>query len=276
MQYLKKSTVLLFCILSLPAVATAEEIVASDTGTLSLATNPQVMVYIDGARVGMSPIINRRLDPGEHRVSLLLILPSGNRLRADYLVVIESGRDTVASLDLAHDAPAEGEVRTLAPPPARPAAAPPPPTPPPAEAVAPPPETPPTGGGSWATSPGRPRGGPVTVAEIEPAAPPPPPTPAAPPPPPEPRFGLSRDLVREGMEAMRPAIVRCMQGEAGLIQVRLNIQPDGGVSDVEVQGAFRGTRIGDCIEQALPDEAAFPIYTGEAIPVVYPFRVVPE
>ena len=80
----------------------------------------------------------------------------------------------------------------------------------------------------------------------------------------------------EGMEAMRPALVRCMNGAAGLVRVRLTIQPDGGVTDIEAQGAYRGTQIGDCIEAALPEEAAFPIYMGDPFPVVYPFRVVAE
>jgi len=259
-------TILLACLVGTPAVAHAEE---AEQGTLSLATNPPVMVYLDGSRVGMSPIINRRLDPGEHRVSLLLILPSGNRLRADYRVIIEAGRDTVASLDLTRDAPTEGEVRTLAPAPATP---PPPPPPPPT----PPAPEPPAAGGNWATSPGTPRTGPVTVADIRPATPTPPPTPEAPPPPPEPARGLTREMVREGMEGMRPAVVRCLQSGAGLVQVRLSIQPDGGVADVHVQGAFRGTTIGECIEEALPEEAAFPIYQGDSIPVVYPYRVVPQ
>ena len=259
MRELTTTIVLLACLLAQPGGARAEE---AGEGTLSLATNPQVMVYIDGSRVGMSPIINRRLSAGTHRVSLLLILPTGNRLRADYDAVVEAGRDTVASVDLTRDPPTEGEVRRLSPPPL---AAPPPPPPPAGEGS----------GESWTTDPGHPRTGPVTVAEIRPEPPPPPPPgPTAPPPPPEPQRGLTREMVREGMEGMRPAVERCLRGAAGLLQVRLNIQPDGGVTDVEVQGAYRGTTIGECIEAALPDEAAFPIYAGDPIPVVYPYRVV--
>ena len=260
---------ILACIAVGPSAARAE---SASEGTLSLATTPRVMVYVDGTRVGMSPLINRRLSAGEHRVSLLLILPSGNRLRADYRVIIEAGRDTVASLDLSSNPPREGEVRTIAPAPIAPPRPPPrPPAPAKAPAKAPPAAT--SRGGSWATSPGRPRTAPVAVA-ARPQKAPPPPRPAAPPPPPEPQRGLTREMVREGMEAMRPAVERCLQGAAGLVQVRLSIQPDGGVADVAVQGAYRGTGIGNCIEEALPEEAAFPIYPGDPIPVVYPYRVV--
>jgi hypothetical protein len=284
MRHLVGGALLVACLSA--RLAWAEE---AGRGTFSLATTPRVMVYIDGRRVGMSPVINQSLTAGEHRVSLLLILPNGNRLRADYRVIVEAGRDTVATLDLARDAPREGELRTIAPPrplqprPARPVT---PPTPPAPQATGPAPTppapqatgpaatpAPPPAGLSWATSPGRPRTGPVAVTSRppEPRRPPPPPPP---PPPPEPERGLTRDMVRDGMEAMRPVVERCMRGTAGLIQVRLTIQPDGGITDVEVQGAYRGTSIGDCIEGALPDEAAFPIYSGDPFPVVYPYRVV--
>jgi hypothetical protein len=107
------------------------------------------------------------------------------------------------------------------------------------------------------------------------AAPPPRPPPAPPPPPPD-NFGLSRALVREGLEALRPAVLRCMEGRSGVVQVRMVIQPDGGVTEVEAQGVFRGTQAGECIARVVPEEAAFPIYQGDPIPVVYPYHIAAE
>ncbi len=266
----------MICVAS-TAVAEQEEAM----GTFSLVTNPLVMVYLDGARTGMSPIINRRLTTGEHRVSLLLLLPSGNRLRADYRVIVETGRETMASLDLTSNAPDPGEVRTLAPAPANPQPQvnpipqpnPQPPVNPNPQPNPQPQQPDPTAGG-WASSPGHAPSGPREVASLPSA--PTPPQPVAPAPPPEPARGLTREMVREGMEGMRSAMQRCMGAAAGLVQVRLTIMPDGGVSDVETQGAYHGTQIGDCIEAALPEEAAFPIYTGDPFPVVYPFRFVAQ
>src|SRR5512139_3449722 len=61
------------------AVAIPATVLAQDEpqGTLSLATNPAVMVYIDGQRVGLSPVLNHGLAAGEHRVTLLLVRPDG-------------------------------------------------------------------------------------------------------------------------------------------------------------------------------------------------------
>ena len=70
-------------------------------------------------------------------------------------------------------------------------------------------------------------------------------------------------------------VLRCMRGATGVVSVRMVIQPDGGLAEVAAQGSYRGTRAGECIEQAFPEEAAFPIYDGDPIPVVYPFRVAP-
>jgi hypothetical protein len=264
--------VILFSLLVvLPSLGWAEE---APMGSFSLVTNPPVMVYLDGARVGMSPLINRQLPAGEHRMALLLILPNNNRLRADYVVMVAAGRETVASLDLAHDAPAAGEVRTLSPDPAATPTPPPPPPPnvtptnPPATAPATPPQQ-----VAWATNPGRPSQTTVAVAATPPT---PPPAPTPPPPPPPENYGLSRSLVREGLEALRPAVMRCMEGRSGVVQVRMVIQPDGGVTEVEAQGVFRGTQAGECIARAIPEEAAFPIYEGEPIPVVYPYHIATE
>ena len=83
-------------------------------------------------------------------------------------------------------------------------------------------------------------------------------------------------MVREGLEALRPVIQRCMNGRSGVIQVRLVIMPDGGVTEVEAQGVYRGTNAGICVAREVPEEAAFPIYDGEPIPVVYPYRFAPQ
>ncbi len=80
-------------------------------------------------------------------------------------------------------------------------------------------------------------------------------------------------MVREGLEALRPAVVRCMGDRTGVIQIQMTIQPDGGVSGVQAQGAYRGSQVDECLAQALPEEAAFPIYAGEPIQVVYPYRI---
>jgi hypothetical protein len=249
-----------------PASAGAQE---APQGAFSLATNPPVMVYIDGQRVGMTPILNRQLPVGEHRVTLLLVRPGGERLRADYQAVIAADRSTFASLDMVRDAPTPGEVRTLSPEP-QPAVATPAPPPQPPQPVAP------------EAQPVRPLP-PVEVASLErPAqevavvASPPPLVDENRPAPVVPTQGLSREMVREGMEALRPVVERCMAGASGIVQVRLMIQPDGSVSDVETQGIYHETVIGECIQNGFPDEAAFPIYSGDPIPVVYPFRVAGE
>jgi hypothetical protein len=264
----------------LPTRAMAQD---ESTGFFSLVTNPPVMVYVDGHRLRLSPIVREVASAGEHSMTLLLILPNGNRLRADYRLLVAVGEETFASLNLVTDAPPEGEVRTLAPPARTPPAppAPPPPSvsvPPPVANADPAPPVPPTppvapaapaaptppGGGSWATDPGHPPAGPIAV---DPAPDP------APPPPEETGHGLSREMVREGLEALRPAVVACMEGQAGVIQIRMIIQPDGGVSDVEAQGVYRGTTVDECVARDLPEEAAFPIYDGEPISVVFPYRI---
>ena len=251
-----------------PAFAAAEDAVddAADNaavGTLSLATNPQVMVYIDGHRVGMSPLLNHQLPVGEHRLSLLLIRADGQRLRAEYDAVIEAGQTTMASLNLVTDAPAAGEVRRIAPAPPVAVAQ---------QEPAPPQET--EVQTSRAPIP------PVDVAAVmrtDPTvaadAPPQPLVDESHPVTPPPIHGLSRELVQEGMEALRPVVEQCMNGSTGLVTLRVVIQPDGGVTEVEAQGVYRNTDIGQCIERALPEEAAFPIYAGDPIPVVYPFRI---
>lgn len=248
-------------VIGAPAVAGAQDV---PQGTFSLATNPPVMVYIDGQRVGMSPILNRQLPVGEHRVTLLLVRPGGERLRADYQAVIEAGRSTFASLDMVHDAPPPGEVRTLSPEPPAAVARPAPPQPtPPAEPARPLP--------------------PVEVAALDRPAPqvavvatPQPLVDQSRPAPAVPTQGLSREMVREGMEALRPVVVRCMAGASGIVQVRLVIQPDGSVTEVEAQGVYHETAIGECIQNGFAEEAAFPIYAGDPIPVVYPFRIADE
>jgi hypothetical protein len=247
-----------------PALVGAQDV---PEGTLSLATNPQVMVYIDGQRVGMTPVLNQRLAAGDHRVSLLLVRPGGERLRADYRVVIEADRPTIASLDLVEDAPAAGDVRTLAPEPpavtARPAA-PAQPEPPAAVPAAQPPRTlPPV----EVAVIDRPQPATAVVATPQPLVDGSRQTAALP------AQGLSREMVREGMEALRPVVERCMAGSAGIVQVRVTIQPDGSVADVEAQGIYHETEIGECIQNGFPEEAAFPIYSGDPIPVVYPFRI---
>lgn len=269
MQHFASRILLVALIVATSATALAER---SNHGSLSLVTNPRVMVYMDGRRIGMSPLLNHRLSAGEHTMAVLLIMPNGNRLRADYRVLVAAGRETTASLDLVRNAPTEGEVRTLSSPqPGRQPVAPSnPPTKSPTKAPTNPPaqaNPPPQKQTSWATNSGRPSKAPVTVAP--PSRPEPPP----PPPPPEPSFGLSRDLVREGLEAMRPAVERCMGGRTGVVQVRMVIQNDGGIDEVEAQGVYRGTEAGECIERTLPEEAAFPIYIGDPIPVVYPYRI---
>jgi hypothetical protein len=80
-------------------------------------------------------------------------------------------------------------------------------------------------------------------------------------------------MVREGLEALRQAVIGCMGNRTGVIQIAMTIQPDGGVSDVQAQGVYRGTGVDECLIQALPEEAAFPIYNGDPISVVYPYRV---
>lgn len=272
----------LFCLVGLPGRVAAEE----GPGFFSLVANPPVMVYLDGQRISMSPLIRREVASGEHRLTLLLIRPDGNRLRADYRLLVDVGQETFASLNLATDAPAEGEVRTLSPPsrtpppvPANPPTPPPPPVPanPPTPAVPPTPANPPAAnpnspGDSWATNPGRPPQGPIPVAPANPpvAPPTPPPEPAAPPPP---AHALPREMVREGLEALRPAVLGCMPNRTGVIQIAMTIQPDGGVTDVQAQGVYRGSQVDTCVAQALPEEAAFPIYDGEPISVIYPYRI---
>lgn len=269
MQHFTSRILLVALIIATSVPALAEE---SNQGSISLVTNPRVMIYMDGRRIGMSPLLNHRTNAGEHTMALLLIMPNGNRLRADYQVIVVAGRETSASLDLVSEAPREGEVRTLAP--AQPGRQPRPPSNPPTKSPTKAPANPsaqanppPQKITSWARRPGRPSKAPVTVAP--PSRPEPPP----PPPPPEPSFGLSRELVREGLEAMRPAVERCMGGRSGVVQVRMVIQNDGGIDEVEAQGVYRGTEAGECIERTLPEEAAFPIYIGDPIPVVYPYRI---
>lgn len=260
-------------LLLLPSAVTAQE--ATDTpgeGTLSLATNPAVMAYVDGRRIGMSPLLNHTLSAGEHQLSLLLIQPDGQRLRANYRTIIESGRTTMASLNLTTDAPADGEVRTLAPePPTAVAQQEPPPEPQEAEPPAEPPVQ---------ATPPRQTMPPVDVAAIVRSDPtvavvasPQPLVDATRNTAPFQIHGLSRDLVREGLEDLRPVVERCMNGASGVMRVRVVIQPDGGVEEVEAQGVYRGTEIGQCLEEAFPEEAAFPIYSGDPIPVVYPYRI---
>lgn len=263
--------ILIFTLL-LPAYAIAEEATdAAAEGTLSLATNPQVMVYIDGGRIGMSPLFNHRLEAGEHQVSLLLIQPNGQRLRANYRVVIEAERTTMASLNLVDDAPVDDEVRTLAPEPAAAVAQ----QAPPVEVEEAPPAEP-----LSVANPPRQTMPPVDVAAVvrqDPTvaivASPQPLVDNSRPMAPIQIHGLSRELVREGMEELRPVVERCMAGAAGVVRVRVVIQPDGGVAEVEAQGVYRGTDIGQCLEDAFPEEAAFPIYSGDPVPVVYPYRV---
>lgn len=237
-----------------PATAGAQDV---PNGSFSLATNPPVMVYIDGQRVGMTPILNRQLPVGEHRVALLLVRPGGERLRADYVAVIAADRSTFASLDMVADAPAPGEVRTLSPEAPAVVAQ---PTPPP-QPVAPP--LPPVEVAALE----RPASEVAVVATPQPLVDQRRPAPAMA------TQGLSREMVREGMEALRSVVERCMDGASGIVQVRVVIQPDGSVSDVETQGIYHETVIGECIETGFPEEAAFPIYSGDPIPVVYPFRI---
>jgi hypothetical protein len=276
---MKNFTICILLIAVIVATSVTSLAEQSNQGSFSLVTSPRVMVYMDGRRVGMSPLLNHRMSAGEHSMALLLIMPNGNRLRADYRVIVVAGRETSASLDLVRDAPREGEVRTLSP--AQPQRAQPQPNPPvkaPAKAATNPPvqanpaqaNPAPQKQSSWATNPGRPSKAPVTVAPRRRPDPPPPP------PPPEPTFGLTRELVREGLEAMRPAVERCMGGRTGVVQVRMVIQNDGGIAEVEAQGVYRGTTAGECIERTLPEEAAFPIYVGDPIPVVYPYRIAEQ
>ena len=206
----------------------------------------------------MSPLLNHTLSAGEHQVSLLLLRSDGQRLRANYRTIIEAGRTTMASLNLASDAPADGEVRTLAPEPAAAVAQ----QQPPVETQQPAaPEEPPA-----EVNPPRQTLPPVDVAAV--IRPDPTIAVSASPQPlvdparntaPIQIHGLSRELVREGMEELRPVVERCMNGAAGVMRVRVVIQPDGGVDEVEAQGVYRGTEIGQCLEDAFPEEAAFPI-----------------
>ena len=81
---------------------------------------------------------------------------------------------------------------------------------------------------------------------------------------------LTRAQVQAGIEATRPALVRCAAGAPGEIMASVTISSAGRVTHATVDGAFAGTPQGSCMARALR-AAQFPAFTSAQLRVRYPF-----
>ena len=205
-------------------------------GTVSIVSYPDAMVYIDGKRIKMTPLVRYRLKAGEHRLTLLRLGPP-QTLRADFRLFILPNKETVTSINLPMFASL------------------PPGTPTPI--IAPPGYVPP----DLRPKPKVQKTQPQSKKEKKEKKKQP-----------EVNTGLTREQVKQLMELQRPLIKKCAGNAEGLLIVRLTIKPDGSFDNIKVKGAFEGTKIAKCVENALKD-AIFDEFEGKPFTVEYHYRL---
>jgi hypothetical protein len=81
---------------------------------------------------------------------------------------------------------------------------------------------------------------------------------------------LTRDQVRNGLDALRSQVLQCANGTYGRVLADVTISAPGRVSHAVIEGTFAGTNAGSCMARALRS-AKFPAFSGEDISVRYPF-----
>lgn len=101
-----------FCASAPPGVLLADE---AASGTLSIITDPPALVTVDGRVLGMAPFARRPLQAGRHQLVLELSQIDGERRLFEYRLLIEEGRETLASLNLRQAPPATGDAPCLSP-----------------------------------------------------------------------------------------------------------------------------------------------------------------
>lgn len=83
---------------------------------------------------------------------------------------------------------------------------------------------------------------------------------------------LTREQVRNVMEALRPMLHACAAGAHGTALADITITGQGRVSYSLIDGDFAGTRAGSCMVRTLRG-AEFPAFSGPSFKVRYPFAI---
>lgn len=205
-------------------------------GTVTILSVPEAMIYIDGKRIQMTPLVRYPLKAGEHKLTLLRLGPP-QTLRADFRLFILPDQETATSIDLPLFA-------TL-----------PPGTPTPI--IAPPGYIPPDLQPKVEEKKEEKIKAQEKIEEKKKE---------------EPKTPLTREQVKQLMELQRPIIDGCVGDAKGLLIVSLTIKPEGNFDNIKVKGAFEGTNIAKCVEDRLK-EVIFDGFQGEPFNVEYHYRL---
>jgi hypothetical protein len=82
----------------------------------------------------------------------------------------------------------------------------------------------------------------------------------------------SREAIKVGIDAVRPAVQTCVGVLHGTSTARLTIASTGRVTSATIEGAFAGTPEGSCMARALRN-ASFARFALPSLQVTYPFRL---
>jgi hypothetical protein len=82
----------------------------------------------------------------------------------------------------------------------------------------------------------------------------------------------TRADIAAGLEALRPALVHCAEGQSGLLTIDATIAASGRVTHALIQGDFQGTPTGSCMARAVR-QATFPPFRQPKLTVRYPLAL---
>ncbi len=85
------------------------------------------------------------------------------------------------------------------------------------------------------------------------------------------KASLSRAEVQQGMARVAPTVKRCGQGQRGTVSIAIKIGQNGRIASASATGAYAGTSVGRCAEQAVR-RAVFPA-SQKSLTVKYPFTL---
>jgi hypothetical protein len=82
----------------------------------------------------------------------------------------------------------------------------------------------------------------------------------------------SRDQVSAALNAVVPALQKCVGDRHDTADVTLTVRPGGFVSYAVVSGAYAGSTEGSCIARAVK-AAKFPAFSDPSVRITYPFQL---